>query len=220
MSRLFAAMALALIAITNPAIAGLCDYRPSQLVGGKGAAVVIGGSGAAAAVGGGAKAAGVYTLVHATSGATMMGGTWAGASAAGTAGIIKGTAGVIGSTAAIVTAPATIAIAGVTAVSVGAFEGACYFTDTRITDYNEIAAIVSDIAKTAPEADFRYTPATPSQESGTLWIRSSEGGETYDVKDLYVENGVLKLREWGPNRIIGVLAQVDAILGSEIEAPQ
>ena len=150
----------------------------------------------------------------------MIGGTWAGASAAGTAGIIGGTAGVLGTVAAVVTAPVTIAVAGATAVSVGAFEGVCYFSDTRITSYDEVAAVVADIAKTAPVSDFRYTPGSSGQENGVLWVNSPDGGDRYDVEDLYIENGVLKLRKWGTNRTIGLIAEIDAITDQSANSSQ
>lgn len=197
------------ISLGTSVSAAVCDYRPSQVLGGSGAAVVAGGAGAAAAAGGAAKVAGVYTLVHATTGATMVGGTWAGASAAGTAGIIGGTAGIIGTVVAIVTAPVTIIAAGVTAASVAAYEGACYFTDTRITDYAEVNALVADIAATAPLEDFQYSPGSAGDNNGTVWIRSPEGGDRFNISDLYIENGVLKERGWGMNRTLGIVATID-----------
>lgn len=211
MFRIAAAASTALVLLSTSTSAGVCDYRPSQVLGGGGTAVVIGGTGAAAAAGGAAKLAGVYTLVHATTGATMVGGTWAGASAAGTAGIIGGTAGVIGTTVAVITAPVTIIAAGVTAASVAAFEGACYFTDTRITEYSEVDMIVADIAVTAPAGDFVYTKGGQGVQDGTIWVRSAEGGDTYAISDLYIENGVLKKSKWGPDRTIGLVAAIEKL---------
>jgi hypothetical protein len=198
-----------LVISSTYATAGVCDYRPSQVLGAGATAAVIGGTGTAAAAGGAAKAIGVYTLVHATSGATMVGGTWAGASAAGTAGIIGGTAGVIGSAVAVVTAPVTIIAAGVAAASVATYEGACYFSDTRITDYAEVDAIVADIAVTAPPIDFKYLKGSQGARNGKIWVRSPEGFDVYEISDLYIENGVLKVSGWGPNRTIGIVAAME-----------
>ena len=80
------------------AFAGICDYKPSRI--GTLAAAAIGGA-AVAGTGTAMTTAGFYTLVHAGSGLTMLGSTAAGASAAGTVGIIAGTGGVIGTVGAI-----------------------------------------------------------------------------------------------------------------------
>jgi hypothetical protein len=124
------AVSMALTAtILNPAFAGICDYRPSQLIGGAPATVVAGGAGATAATGLGLKAAGIYTLTHATTGAAMLGSTAAGASAAGTAGIIAGSAGFLGTAGAILMSPLLIIPAAVAAAGIGAYEGGCYLSE-------------------------------------------------------------------------------------------
>lgn len=114
--------------LAQTAIAGACDYRPSQLIGGTSTGVVAGGSGAVAATGVGLKAAGIYTLTHATTGAAMLGSTAAGASAAGTTGIIAGSAGFLGTVGAALLSPFVIIPAAVAAVGIGAYEGGCYLS--------------------------------------------------------------------------------------------
>lgn len=114
--------------IAKTAIAGVCDYRPSQLIGGTPTGVIAGGAGTAAATGVGLKAAGIYTLTHATTGAAMLGSTAAGASAAGTTGIIAGSAGFLGTVGAVLMSPFVIIPATITAVGVGAYEGGCYLS--------------------------------------------------------------------------------------------
>jgi hypothetical protein len=111
------------------AMAGVCDYRPSKIIGGGETVAVAGGAGAAAATGIGMKAAGLYTLTHATIGATMLGSTAAGASAAGTTGIIAGTGGVLGSIGAALMSPFVIIPAAVTVIGVGTYEGGCYLSE-------------------------------------------------------------------------------------------
>ena len=108
------------------AVAGVCDHRPSKIIGGGATGAVAGGTGAAAATGIGMKVAGLYTLTHATTGAAMLGSTAAGASAAGTTGIIAGSAGVLGTAGAVLMSPFVIIPAAVTAVGIGAYEGGCY----------------------------------------------------------------------------------------------
>lgn len=114
--------------LSQAAIADVCDYRPSQLIGGAATGAVAGSAGAAAATGVGLKAAGIYTLTHATTGAAMLGSTAAGASAAGTTGIIAGSAGFLGTAGAVLMSPLVIIPAAITAVGVGAYEGGCYLS--------------------------------------------------------------------------------------------
>lgn len=194
--------------------AGICDYRPSAIIGAA-ASTALGAAASTVAVSGAtANAVGVYTLVHATSGLTMVGGTWAGASAAGTAGIIAGTGGAIGTTVAVVTAPATITAAAVGAIAVGSFEGVCYFSDTRIVDYVEVDAIVQNIAVTAPEELYRYFPARDGREDAFIRVRDPDSEEVrfddYDVADLYIVNGVLKHDGWVWNTTIGLIGEIQA----------
>jgi len=115
--------------LAQTAAAGVCDYRPSQLIGGGPTGVVAGGTGAAAATGIGMKAAGIYTLTHATTGAAMLGSTAAGASAAGTTGIVAGSAGFLGTAGAVLMSPFVIIPAAVTAVGIGVYEGGCYLKE-------------------------------------------------------------------------------------------
>lgn len=114
--------------LAQTAIAGVCDYRPSQLIGEVTTGVVTGGTGVVATTGVGMKAAGIYTLTHATTSAAMLGSTAAGASAAGTTGIIAGSAGFLGTAGAVLMSPFVIIPAAVTAVGIGAYEGGCYLS--------------------------------------------------------------------------------------------
>lgn len=113
--------------LAQTAIADVCDYRPSQLIGGTTSAVA-GSAGTVAATGVGMKAAGIYTLTHATTGAAMLGSTAAGASAAGTIGIIAGSAGFLGTAGAILMSPFVIIPSAVAAIGIGAYEGGCYLS--------------------------------------------------------------------------------------------
>jgi hypothetical protein len=117
---------VSLFFVSNLAVASVCDYRPSQLIGGTATGAVAGTSGTAAATGIGLKAAGIYAITNATTGAAMLGSTAAGASAAGTAGIIAGSAGFIGTAGAVLMSPLVIIPATVAAVGIGAFEGGYY----------------------------------------------------------------------------------------------
>jgi hypothetical protein len=123
MKKIYLAAAISLGA--SPAFAEVCDYTPSNLIGGTGTGVAAGGAAATAATGVGMKAACFYTAINAVNGATMLGSTAAGASAAGTTGFIAGTAGLIGTAEAVVMSPVVIVGAAVTAAGVGIYEGAC-----------------------------------------------------------------------------------------------
>ncbi|QTR47930.1 hypothetical protein J9253_08455 [Thiothrix litoralis] len=117
------------VLLTQSAMAGVCDYRPSELIGGGTTGVVAGGAGATAATGAGMSAAGLYAITNATTGAAMLGSTAAGASAAGTAGILAGTSGIIGSVGAVLLSPFVMIPAAVVAVGVGGYEGGCYLLE-------------------------------------------------------------------------------------------
>lgn len=110
-------------------VAGVCDHRPSKIIGGSTTGAVAGGTGAVAATGIGMKVAGLYALTHATTGAAMLGSTAVGASAAGTTGIIAGSAGILGTAGAMLMSPFVIIPAAATAVGISAYEGSCYLSD-------------------------------------------------------------------------------------------
>lgn len=72
-------LALAVFLTSHPAIADVCDFRPSRLLGETGSKVAIGTGGAIAGTTATGTVLGMYTLVHAGSGLTMLGSTMAGA---------------------------------------------------------------------------------------------------------------------------------------------
>lgn len=76
--------------LSGPAMADICAYKPSRLIGAGTTGVISTGSASLAAVGLSMKAAGFYTLTYAASGAAMLASTAGGASAAGTVGIMGG----------------------------------------------------------------------------------------------------------------------------------
>lgn len=184
----------------SPALADFCDYRPSQLIGDSGAGAV-GTAGAATAVAGtAAKAAGFYTLTHAATGATMLASTAGGASAAGTVGIMGGTAAGLGTVGAVLMAPVTIIAGAVTAVGVAAYEGGCYFTDERVTEYADVLKIMENMAANADPTIFRLVTI-----DGEKQIQVGEEGrsDNYWVEDLYIVNGTLMNRDWFKNTTVG-----------------
>lgn len=199
--RLIVTAAVLLTLNASTGFAAVCDYRPSQWIGDEGSAAVVGGGALVAGGGTAAKAAGFYVLTHATTSATMIGSTAAGASAAGTVGIMAGTGGVAGTVAAFVMAPVTIVVAGVTAAGVATYEGACFFQDERITDYDRVLEIMSNMAANSDPASFALMDV-----DGKKAIKITPEGQetqTYFVEDLYIVNGILMNRDWFKNTRIG-----------------
>ena len=196
------AIMLAFITIATPANADKCDYRPSRILGDAGSKAVIGGGVAVTSTTGAATALGVYTLVNAGSGLTMLGSTMAGASGAGTIGIIAGTGGALGTAGAIILNPFVWVPAALIGVGGGGFEAVCAFlVDERITEYDEVLSVMESFAAHADPNYFRIvTNAIPA------FISLSDGKgtwENYDIEGLYIADGVLKHRDWGPNTMIG-----------------
>ncbi|MBP0481808.1 hypothetical protein [Sagittula salina] len=142
--------------------------------------------------------AGYYTLVHASSGLTMLASTAAGASAAGTTGIIAGTSGAVGGAAAVLMAPATVIAGALAAVGVGGYEGVCWFYVDRITDQNEVNQIVESIASRDP-----YVTIEGWGDKRSMVIREGDNVDSYRMNKLYIADGMLKHRSWGPNPNIG-----------------
>lgn len=192
----------AICASLAPVYADTCDYRPSRIFGDTGSKAVIGSGVAVSSATGAATAMGVYTLVHAGSGLTMLGSTMAGASGAGTIGIIAGTGGAIGTAGAVVLNPLVWVPAAIVGVGGGGFEAVCAFlVDERITEYDEVLAVMKSFAAQADPKYFRIvTNAIPPFIS----LSDGEGSwARYDIEDLYIADGMLKNRDWEPNTKIG-----------------
>ncbi|MGY6633050.1 MAG: hypothetical protein ACXIU8_04835 [Alkalilacustris sp.] len=199
-------MVLAGVAAT-PAKAQLCNYRPSALLG-QGAAVAVAATGGAVQMAG--QAAGFYSLVQADTGRSLLSSAIASASAAGSASLIAGAGGLLGSAGAALMAPATVVVAGVAAVGAGSMEAACYLTDERVTDYDQILALMVHFAEHHPEDRFRLITGLPGRQDDVigLWNPRTEGLDRHMVADLYVVNGTLRERRPGPDRNLGRIALV------------
>jgi hypothetical protein len=132
----------------------------------------------------------------------MLGSTMAGASGAGTIGIIAGTGGAAGTAGAIILNPFVWVPAAIVGIGGGGFEAACAFlVDERITEYEDVLAIMRSFATHADPKYFQLVenaiPAFISISTGDgEWVR-------YDIEDLYIVDGMLKHRDWGPNTQIG-----------------
>jgi len=199
----------------NYASADVCDYRPSNLMGGGATGVVATTAAGTAAAGAAAQAAGFYTLTHAASGLTMLASTAGGASAAGTVGIMGGTGGIIGTTAAIIMAPATIIGGAIVGAGVAAYEGVCFFTVERLDDPVAIAEVVNNIVDNGDPKKVRLSKrdgksyllvATEHDDDGepVAW-------ETYKVAKLYIESGQLRHKDFGLNSNLGTVNYYETV---------
>lgn len=185
---------------SSSAFAKVCDYRPSQIIGGFGSGIILGASASGAGAGLAVKSAGFYTLTHAATGATMLGSAAGGASAAGTVGIMGGTAGVVGTTAAVIMSPVFIIGTAIVGIGVAGYEGACYFTDERITDKETILLIMRDLdSKSDPE----YFQLISEGDDHSIKVKMLDEMKVFKVENLFIENGVLKNDDWFKNTVIG-----------------
>lgn len=202
---------LSLVWVTG-AFSGVCDYRLSQLVSPTAATAVVTAGGAGASVGPATMAlGGLYFFPHAASGSVMLGSTLAGASGAGTVGIIGGS-GFAAGVLAVLTAPITLAVAAGTAVTVGGVEAGCYFVDERITEEEEVVAILRQAALTSNEDYFKLFDVSGEEAAETgaasrVRIPDEDGThQFYEVENLYIVNGELLHRDWFFNTSLGNIA--------------
>jgi hypothetical protein len=188
--------ALALI-VASPAVAGPCSYRPSELL--RSGTEVATAPGVQETAGG--LVQGFFTLTNTATGASLLGGT----TATGALGQIGSAATAIGSGAATALAAPGAAIAGAAAaLGIGAYEGLCYFTDDRITEYDAVLAVMNGIAASADPAFFYVEQGTPGEEAAIAFLGDGTGAATgYPVRNLYIVNGVLMHRDRGFNTALG-----------------
>lgn len=203
--------AFSLVWVTS-SFSGVCNYRLSQLVSPTAATAAVAAGGTGATVGPVTMAlGGLYFFPHATSGTLMLGSTLAGASGAGTVGIIGGS-GFAASVLAVLTSPITLLVAAGTAVTVGGLEAGCYFVDERITEEQEVHAILRQVALTANENYFKLFDVTDEDaaETGTVSrvrIPDEDGKyQFYEVANLYIVNGELLHRDWFLSTSLGSIA--------------
>ncbi len=194
------------------ALSGVCDYRLSQLVGSAAATTVVTAGGGGATVGPATMAlGGLYFFPHATSSTVMLGSTLAGASGAGTVGII-GSSGFAATVLGVLTAPITLLLASGTAITVGGLEAGCFFVDERISEEEQVLEVLRKVSLTANEEYFKLFEVSGEETSelGTVSrVRIlNEDGEYqfYKVSNLYIVNGELLHRDWFFNTSLGNFA--------------
>ncbi|TYB84448.1 hypothetical protein [Oceaniovalibus sp. ACAM 378] len=141
----------------------------------------------------------------------MLGSTLAGASGAGTIGIIGGS-GFAASVLVVLTAPITLLIAAGTTITVGGLEAGCYFVDERITEEEDVHAILRQVAVTANADYFKLFDVSNEDAARTgtvsrVRIPEKDGDyQFYEVKNLYIVNGELLHRDRFFNTSLGNIA--------------
>ena len=195
-------VSLALCLLSSQVFADACDYRPSRLLGDSGSKVVVGGGLTVGSGGALATGAGLYTLVNAGSGLTMLGSTMAGASGAGTIGIIAGTGGTLGAAVAVILNPFVWIPAAIAGVGGGGFEATCAFlVDERIVEFEDVLEIMRSFSL---HADLEYFKLVETAIPPFIFLRYDENQWVkYYIEDLYIVDGVLKNRDFGFNTSLG-----------------
>ena len=145
--------------------AGLCDYKPSVLIGKAGTVAAEAGR----------TALGGYSLMYNSPELVALGTSAAGVSA---------------STA---TASANAALS-----SAGTAEGICYFRVDKVTDPYEVRRILEAIAAVDPAMSI---VSTDKGDSLSLEVKGEQ--KLFLMRKLYIADGKLRYRDWGPNRNLG-----------------
>ncbi|EBA10523.1 hypothetical protein [Sagittula stellata] len=180
---------------------GVCANKPSKLAGAAAerAGTVLSGAGDVAKSG--AKAAGNYMLMHPGQSVKLVTGAAGTVSSATTA--AGGVGGLAASVTAVVTAPVTLVVGAVAFAAVGSYEGLCYFQVERVTDPDEVRAIIDSITETDPLVWTRNTNKGP-----VMVLAGPDGEQVYPIRKLYIADGMLKVRDWGLNSTLGPVAYV------------
>lgn len=199
---------LAFAAAGQGAYAGPCDYRPSKMV-----------AGAASAVGEQVKAVGAFALTNAATGGSLIGTSAATAGASGTAAAstaAAGTAAGSGTTAttaagsahgalgAALSGSASVVVAAAAAVGLAGYEGLCYFSDRKVTKYNEILGVMRNLAANADPAVFSLNEGSPKKQDATITVQDETGKPvSFPVSKLYIENNKLMFSKMGRDEVVG-----------------
>ena len=165
--------------------AGLCDYKPSVLIGKAGTVAAEAGR----------TALGVYSLMYNSPELVALGTSAAGVSAStatASANAALSSAGTAAAAPAAVTAGAVALAAGV------AVEGICYFRVDKVTDPYEVRRILEAIAAVDPAMSI---VSTDKGDSLSLEVKGEQ--KLFLMRKLYIADGKLRYRDWGPNRNLG-----------------
>ena len=186
------AATLALCLSAAPALADGCDWKPSRLASKASTAV-------AETAASRAKSAGQYVLMHPGSGVALAGQVATGTGTAGA--LVSGTGAIAGGVVNFLMAPVTLVAGAVTFAGVATYEGVCWFRVERVTDAGEVRAILDNVAEADPDVRIIET-----SDGDALLLSIGNERRRYDIDRLYIADGVLKSRDWGPNTTLGPIA--------------
>ncbi|WP_297781384.1 hypothetical protein [uncultured Roseovarius sp.] len=215
-------LAAALLMLGTPASADVCNWRLSKLLGTARSNVAALAEPVTSAPTLVEKALGFYTLTHSVTGATLLGSTVAGSSAASTIGLIAGSGGGAGAIGAALMSPTGIVVGAIVGVGVAGTEGYCYFfQDEKVTDYAEVLLIMEGLAQNADPSYFEIDkPNDDTLQTAAIFIRGDDGvRQMYRVKDLYIVNGALIHRKWGRNTHLGNIG-LEVVNSPDVYAPE
>jgi len=192
-------LTLALILGTTTAEASICDYRLSSLIQRRGSPAMEAERAATATPEDQGPV--LYFTVNPRTGETSLGATGSGSP---NDGFLTRTARVLGSAVAVVTRDSPLVSAG-GAVAGAGIEALCYFRDERITDYDDVLAVLETVSLTMPPDLFAVIEPGLERRDAFVRLNRNDGYDAveYQVKDLYIVNGQLRHRNWGVNDIVG-----------------
>ena len=191
---------LTVLALTAPAVADirLCDYRPSQLIGTRSAALMgataAGTLAGVPAMGGGEGLRGFYVL------SDVAGGPDAGAPEKKRLGL-KDAAGLVGSAVSAVSSaamlsPAALAAGAVAGVGIAGAEKVCQLRQ----------AVMLILYQVADNADPDYFSRTTVEGEPAVRVRQDDGSyEDYEMADLYIVDGEIRHRKFGRDTVVGTI---------------
>ncbi|MGP1356753.1 hypothetical protein [Roseicyclus sp.] len=195
MRALRGGIGLAFLAVTAAgAEARVCEDRPSEVLRSDLAASLA--AGARDAAGQVLETTARLSLRDIATGASLVGG------GAGTLGQIGTAAGNLA--AGVATTPRVALAGGAAVLGAGAWEGLCFLRDERITDPDEILAIMTAVAAFADPAHFRVE-GTDVTDVMVVLGDGAGGRAEFAVRRLRIVNGVLLHREWGRDTELGNL---------------
>lgn len=194
------AFILALSLTATAANADLCDYRLSQLVERRGSPAVEAARAAQAQDPGPV----LYLMINPATGETSLGATGAGTPDDG---FLTRTARLLGSAVAVVSRGSSLASAGGAVIGAG-LEAVCFFQDERITDYDEVLAILRAVDANMPPDLFALIEPGEARRDALIRLDRNDGYDRveFPVRDLYIVNGQLRHRTRGLNDVVGDIA--------------
>ena len=197
-------LVLALGVLPSSALANWCDYRLSNaLPRTQSPAVEAARSDAGIAQDEGV----VYIMVNPRTLRTQVGATQEGSADSRDDGFVLRMARVVGAAVAVVAGDSALTTAGSAVLGAG-LETVCFLRDERITEYDDVLAVMRVVDASMPPDLFALIEPGERRRDAYVRLSRNDGYEPseYRVRDLYIVNGQLRHRDWGLNDVVGDLA--------------